>query len=311
MGMVDSVRRWVERPRVARVLRTAGRAVAPLLSLGILAAALVELRLLDWHAVAAMVPRDPRFWPMFALAYATPVLCDWAIYRRLWGVPASGIAALAGKMIGNDLLIGYAGEAYLIAWARARGQPVRAALAAVKDVSILSAVVGNGATLFLTIAALPFLGALQLGVPGWIVAASVAVIAAPPLLALILRRRLFGLPAASLRTVAAIHAVRATATVSLTALLWHLAMPQVAVFWWLVLSALKLVVSRLPLVSNKDLVFAGVTVALLGHQAGVPLMLSMIATLTLATHVAVGAVLGIAGMADAAMRRGRVAAPVG
>jgi hypothetical protein len=279
-----------------------------LLSLGILAAALIELRLLDWHAVAATVPRDLRFWPVFALAYATPVLCDWAIYRRLWGVPASGMAALAGKMIGNDLLIGYAGEAYLIAWARARGQPVRAALAAVKDVSILSAVVGNAATLLLTIVAMPFLGALRLGVPGWIVAASVAMIAAPPLLALGLRRRLFSLSAHTLRTVAAIHAVRATATISLTALLWHLAMPQVAVFWWLVFSALKLVVSRLPLVSNKDLVFAGVTIALLGHQAGVPLMLSMIATLTLATHVVVGLALGALGMADAAVRSSRSAA---
>ena len=75
---------------------------------------------------------------------------------------------------------------------------------------------------------------------------------------------------------------------------------------WLIFAALKLLVSRLPLVSNKELVFAGMAVILLGRQADVPALMTMMATMMVAMHVAVGSVLGIFGLAGAAARSMRV-----
>lgn len=299
---IDRAHRAAAHPAVLAFRAVALRFAAPILSLAVLGAALVQVRTLDWAEVLGLVPRTPWFWLVFVIAYATPILCDWAIYRRIWDVPVSGIAVLARKTIGNELLMGYVGEAYLFAWARREGHAGRAAFGAVKDVSILSAAVGNSATILVALAAAPFIGMLDIGIPLSMAALSLCVILAPPLVALTLRGRLFSLPPGHLRAIAAIHAIRATLTIGLTALLWHLALPDIALLWWLIFSALKLLVSRLPLVSNKDVVFAGIAILLLGRHADVPALMTMMATLMVAAHVIVGGVLGLVGIAEGSGR---------
>jgi len=83
-------------------------------------------------------------------------------------------------------------------------------------------------------------------------------------------------------------------TALLPALLWHLALPQIALGWWILLAAVRLLLSRLPLLPNKDLVFAGVAVALVGRVAGIDQLMTMMASLILATHLIVGAGLVLA-----------------
>jgi len=85
------------------------------------------------------------------------------IFRRLWRIPAEGAVALARKYVGNELLLGYIGEAYFYAWARQRAPLVGAPFGAIKDVAILSAMVGNAATIAIMAAAYPFIGWLQGG----------------------------------------------------------------------------------------------------------------------------------------------------
>jgi len=85
--------------------------------------------------------------------------------------------------------------------------------------------------------------------------------------------------------------------------MWHLMLPTVAVRWWLVLSTLRLLVARLPLLPNKDLVFAGLAALLVGKGARVAEAMTLMATLILAAHLLVGMVLGAAGLIAAARRR--------
>ena len=265
---------------------------APAIALAVLAAAVFELHAMDWPTVRAMVPTRPAFWIVFAVAYMAPPVCDWLIYRRIWGMPARGVLATLRKMVGNELLFGYVGEAYLYAWARREGRVSAQAFGAVKDVSILSAAVGNTATILVAFAAIPVVHRLHLHLPVWAVVASLAIVVAPPAAALFLRKALFGLAPRLLAEVTAIHALRAGLTIGLTALLWHLALPQIAVGWWLVFSAMKLLIYRLPLISNKELVFAGITAAVLGRTTDVAALMTMMASLQVATHVAAG--LGLA-----------------
>lgn len=266
---------------------------APAISLAVLAAAVLALREIDFHAVVAMVPNAPLFWLAFAGAYAVPIVADWTIYHRIWGLPASGLAPLTRKLLGNELVLGYVGDAYLYAWARRKGLVAPGAFRAVKDVAILSAVASNAVTLVVAALASPFLGILGFQLPLWAVVAMATFIAMPPAIAMALHARLFSLPHPELKRILATHAVRAVATVFFIALLWHLALPQVALVWWVVFAALRMVLSRLPFISNKDLVLAGIAVLLLGRHADLAALLAMIAGLTLAAHVLVGLSLGL------------------
>ncbi|MGE5721097.1 MAG: hypothetical protein ACM3YM_01440, partial [Sphingomonadales bacterium] len=122
------------------------------ISAAVLIAALAQIDKLDLRQVWSLIPSSPGFWLVFAAAYFTTPFSEWIIFRRLWRLPPSGFLALARKRIGNEILLGYIGEVYFYAWARKRAQLTGAPFGAVKDVAILSALVGNAVTLGLMIA---------------------------------------------------------------------------------------------------------------------------------------------------------------
>jgi hypothetical protein len=276
-------RRTINLPSFDKMMRHA----APAISLVVLGAAILALRMLDLNAVLAMVPRSPLFWLVFVAVYAVPVAADYLIYRRIWRLPLAGLVPLARKQIGNELVMGYFGDAYLYTWAHRHGFAGKDGLRVVKDVAIMSAVASNVTTMTATALALPYLGLLALHVPLWTAAGAIALVVAPPLVAILFAHRLFTLPPVLLRWALGLHFGRALASCTLTALLWHLALPTVALKYWLVFAALKLILSRLPNVSSKDLLLAGLAIVLLGRHADVATLLTMIATITVTAHVAV------------------------
>jgi len=271
------------------------RWIGPFISLGIFGAVLYQLRGLQIAQVAAMLPRSPLFWLAFAAYYLAAPLFDLMIFRRLWNLPlGAGLSALTRKFVGNEILMGYIGEVHFYSWARSRLKMVAAPFGAVKDVAILSAVMGNVVTLAVLAAAYPFLGVLHIGVAPRTLVAAVAITLGTSLVLLLLRGRVLTLGHKDLAFVALVQLARVVVTALLPALLWHLALPQVALGWWILLAAVRLLLSRLPLLPNKDLVFAGVAVALIGRVAGIDDLMTMMASLILATHLIVGAGLVLA-----------------
>lgn len=200
----------------------------------------------------------------------------------------AGFGALVRKLIGNELLFGYVGELYLYTWARRRTEMTSAPFGAIKDVAITSAMVGNAFTLVLLALSYPLLGSLKLGLDAPTFIASVAVVLLTSSAVLFFRKTIFSLPKAELWQVTALHTVRIIVSNALNAWCWHLALPDVAIEWWLLLSALRLLISRLPFVPNKDVVFAGVAVFLIGHDAEIGALMTMMASLILATHLVLG-----------------------
>lgn len=271
--------------------------LAPIISVGVLVAALSQLRSLDLHEAVALVPSKATFWLAFAGAYLTLPVSEWIIYRRLWGLPFSGILPLMRKRISNEILLGYSGEIYFYAWARRHAGIVTAPFGAIKDVAILSAQAGNIATLVLIGLAWPTLGELHLGVHSRELLLSVLGIMLLSLPPLLLRRHVLSLPRADLWKIGAIHIARIAVTLLLTALLWHEALPSVAMSWWLVLSALRQLLTRLPMVPNKDIVFAGVVAYLIGPHEGLVAMVAMTASLTVVAHIVLGALLATTDLA--------------
>ncbi|MEO8375513.1 MAG: hypothetical protein ABI471_09825 [Sphingomonas bacterium] len=231
------------------------------------------------------VPHNPLFYVAFVLLYMSSPAGDYIIFRRLWGIPLSGQAALLKKRIANDVVLGYSGEAYFYAWARQNAKMVAAPFGAVKDVSILSAIAGNMITLAMVALALPF--GVEMLSPAQLhtVETSAVITFAMSLPFLIFSKRVFSLPRAKLWWIFAVHCARVISGSVFIAFAWHFALPAVSIGMWLILAAARSLVSRLPLVPNKDLLFANFTILLIGENAALSELMAMTAALVLLVHI--------------------------
>ena len=265
--------------------------VGTIITLAVLVAAMLQLAQLDLARVAAIVPSSPAFWLVFALSYFAGPLGDYAIFRRLWQIPVAGFFALLRKLIGNELITGYVGDLYFYTWARQRTSMTSAPFGAVKDVAILSAMAANAVTLVLMVLAYPLLDTLHLGIDSTAFFASVALMLVISSGVLFFRKKLFSLPAGDLWYVTFVQTARVIATLVLTGLCWHLALPAESVELWVLLSAMRMLLSRLPFLPNKDVVFAALAVFMIGQDAEVGALMAMMASLLLATHLGLGLLL--------------------
>lgn len=270
-----------------------------LVSLAMLVVVVFQFRDLSLDKVQGMIPTAIGFWLAFACYYLAGPASEWVIYRRLWGMPASGIGALLRKLVSNEILLGYLGEAQFYAWARSRLKFVTAPFGAIKDVTILSALVGNFATLAMLIWAWPLISSGMLGLEGRTVFISLGVVLVTSFAILLFRKKLFSLPKTDLWFVSVVHLLRIAAVVIFSAVMWHQVLPQVEVTLWIVMATLRMLVSRLPLLPNKDVVFAGIAVFLLGHDVEIAGLMTLMAVLLLVTHLAVGALFALLDLIDA------------
>jgi len=269
------------------------RWVTPALSVAILAVVAWQLRALNFADIIKSIPRNPWFWVVFFVYYWFGIVCEFYIFKRLWNIPSEGIIALARKNVSNVLLIDYLGEAYFYAWARKKMKMVTSPFGAVKDVAILSAVVSNVVTLVMVAVAYPYAGELDLGVTGKALAGSVGLIALISILVVAFGKRLLSLSRGNLWFVSGVHLTRVIVSEGLLALCWSLALPHVPLTMWLVLATVKMLLSRLPLISNRDVIFAGVAVFLVGRDIEIQVLMALMATLGLLANVTVGIVLAV------------------
>jgi hypothetical protein len=268
------------------------------LSLAILAGVIIRTQAVDLKGIMAVAPGLSPFWPTFLLFYFLAPAAHWTIYRRIWRLPVAGIVPLLRKQVANEIVLGYSGEAHFYFWARQNARLTGSPFGAIKDVSVLSAVAGNLATLILMVAMAPRLATLAKGPLATAFELSVAVVVIFSLLPFVFRRRLFSLPAKELRVIIVIHLIRIALWLALSASMWHFLLPDIAVGTWLSLATLRMMISRLPLVANKDILFAAATMLLLGKGADVTAAIAFTASLTLVAHLIVGAGAGAMGFSE-------------
>ncbi|WCT72213.1 hypothetical protein PQ455_11220 [Sphingomonas naphthae] len=264
------------------------RLAGPIISLAVLAMAVYQIGEVDPARIWRLMPAGPAFWLLFMATYLAPVAADWLIFRRLWRIPASGVVPLLRKYVGNEILLGYIGEVYFYAWARRRSAMVAAPFGAIKDVAVTSALAGNGVTLVMLALAAPFYDLIGIGANGRLVMLSIGVILATSLAAFVVRKRLFALDHADIMFVSAVHVARILIVLGLSAAMWHIALPVVALPWWLLLATVRMLLSRLPLVPNKDVVFAGLAVFLVGHDGEISALMALMGSLMLTVHILLG-----------------------
>ncbi len=236
----------------------------------------------------------PLVWPALLLLYLVQPVSDFAVFRRLWNLPSAGLEALLRKNAINEVVLGYSGDAYLYFWARRTADTAVAPFAAIKDVNIVSALLGNVLALVLAAISATQLRELdfarQVGAALWSgfipLAISVGV--------LLFGRRVFSLSLKQLVYIGAVCCVRLALWTGLTILIWQMALPQAPPSIWIVLLAIRCLISRIPLISNKDLVFGNLVLLLLGAQAPIAVLLAALALMTLLLHLGVIVGLGAA-----------------
>lgn len=264
------------------------------LGAGMVAAIVLQLGGAAGEVLTALGKLPPLVWPALLLLYLVQPLFDFLIFRRLWNLPLAGLAALLRKNVINEVVLGYSGEAYLYVWARRAADAAPAPFAAIKDAGIVSALLGNVLTLALAAVSAARLHELdfvrQVGPALW----SGLVPLAISVIVLLFGRRVFSLSLKQLVYIGAVCGLRLAAWSALTILIWRMALPEAPPGVWIVLLAIRCLVSRLPLISNKDLVFGNLVLLLLGAHAPIAVLLAALALVTLLLHLVV--IVGLAAM---------------
>lgn len=228
-----------------------------------------SLRRVDWSAFRQALPTGPGFYLLFLVWYLWLPASDAAAYRLVWPLPLiRSLRAFVVKRIYNRELLQYSGEVYFYHWARKRlpAMEPAALLRMVRDQNIIQSVASTAVAVVLgggfAVLALPdVVRAATSGRGPWFVAgvAGGAVLVGG---LLFVARGWSSLPAALARRLLGWHAVRFAADQGLQIVLWHLAAPAVAWSAWFAFGAVSLVIARVPLITNRELVFASVGIGL-------------------------------------------------
>jgi len=260
---------WIARLAASR----AGRFTVQLLRWGIPVALLAiighRLTQLGWRDIWTARPANPGFYLLLVLQFFLQPFGDYLVYRNLWGgANTPPMAVILRKRLLNTFMLDYSGEAFFYFWAQARLKLKPGLLVhGIKDSNLLSG--GAGLVMvYLMLLALLAVGGLKIPVTldthGWpfLLAGTVPLILC---LALLLgHRKLTALSRGQIAATFVIHFARATLVLAVEFGLWELSGALPSAVACLQFVALRLVVTRLPLVPNKDLIFVGAGIAAAG-----------------------------------------------
>ena len=228
-----------------------------------------RLTQIGWADMWAARPARFEFYLVLPLIFFAQPFADLVIYRTLWKVGKEvSLGVMLRKRYLDNVVLDYSGEAYFYFWAQHRlPLPKSLLLNAIKDSNVLSA--GAGVSMvFLALGAAVMSGAVRL--PSmlsqhfWATAAGCGV---PLLLCLVLvlgGRKVTSLNRSQIAITYAIHMARAFAGLVLQFVLWQFSGALPGALASLQFVVLQLLVNRLPLIPNKDLIFVGAGLEMAG-----------------------------------------------
>lgn len=261
------------------------KAARTLFVVGVLVYLGYEILQIGWREVLAALPTNPLFYLIYLVLYFMLPVVEVVLYRITWDFAVwRHFPVFLKKRIFNKDVLGYSGELYFYTWAR-RHLPFsdRAILKTIRDQNVVSSIASTAVAAAL-LAGFLYLG--ELSISDWLgradlayVAGGVVVAAVLVVLGVRLRKYFFSMPWKTARLIFAIQAARSVAGQALMIAMWAAAMPEVGLRVWFTYSALSIIVTRLPFIPNRDLIFLGAGVSLAGSvavsEAGIAGMLAV------------------------------------
>jgi len=259
-----------------------------------------RLTQLGWHQIWVARPGNPGFYLLLVLQFFLQPFGDYLVYRNLWGrANTPPMAVILRKRLLNTFMLDYSGEAFFYFWAQAHLKLRPGLLVhAIKDSNLLSG--GAGLTMvYVMVVMLLAMGGLRIpaefNAHGWLY---VLVGTVPLILCAVLvlgHRKLTTLSRRDIAFTFAVHFLRAVLVLAVEFGLWELSGALPTAVACLQFVALRLVVTRLPLVPNKDLIFMGAGIAAAGvTNVAVTPVATVLVILTAADLVLAGTVATLA-----------------
>lgn len=218
---------------------------------------------LGWASVLTSMPSSPWFYVIFAGIYMSLPMAEFVIYRSQLALPGFLILKqLLIKRVLNKELFGYAGDVYYsVSSARALEVDLKETGKIVKDVAIVSAISSTTWTLSffclyfvlysLVTESREVMWAAQVGAA----VLTLAIVATGAWLSKRNARVYHILPSARMKVYFVMYG-RLLVITALQILQWAVAIPSISLTHWMLYAASQLLVSRIPLIPGKDLVFA-------------------------------------------------------
>jgi hypothetical protein len=228
-----------------------------------------RLTQLGWREIWIARPGNIGFYILLVLQFFLQPFGDYFVYRNLWGRENTPpMKVILRKRLLNTFMLDYSGEAFFYFWAQARLKLKPGMLVhGIKDSNVLSAGAGL-AMVYVMVLALLATGGLQipafLNAHGWlyVLAGSVPLILTAGLV--LGHRKLTALSPRQMAITFGIHFTRSALVLAVEFGLWELSGALPTAVACLQFVALRLIVTRLPLVPNKDLIFLGAGIAAAG-----------------------------------------------
>lgn len=263
-----------------RMAAKAGRAQAVLKALrlaigfGVVVYLVYRLSMIGWNQLLAAMPTNPTFYLLFLVSYLLLPISQVLNYRITWQFNARrSFGAFMLKRVYNRDVLDYSGELYFYTWARNTvGRPDLELLKTIRDQNIVSSIASTTMA-FLLLAVLLRLGHISVTElvggtvsPPLVAGVAIAVMAILTLTILVLRSRLrhyvFSMTARVALIVFAVHAARLVLGQVVQIGQWTVGVPGVPLGVWCMYAAASIIVSRIPLLPGRDLVFLGVGVGM-------------------------------------------------
>lgn len=229
---------------------------------GVLAYLVYQLTEIGWQRVWESLPTTPWFYMLFLFLYFALPVSEQFIYRTsldfsFW----KGFPVFIQKKIYNADVLGYSGEAYLFLWGRKNLKESSGhVLRIIKDNNIISSVTSTLVSAVL-LAIFLYIGQVNLqkviDLDRTYVYVGAAAVVAILISLVYFRHYIISMPLETASKIFGIHLFRLIFVYSVEIVQWMIVMPEVPLYIWFTYMAIKIISTRIPFLSSRDLLFIG------------------------------------------------------
>ncbi len=238
---------------------------------GIVIILIYQIMVIGWREIISELPAVPLFYVLFLLIYFALPVTEYVTYSIRWPLKFwQSQEIFLKKRVYNKVVLGYSGEVQLFFWLQNRlSIDKKEAYEVVRDNNILSTLASTTVALLLFAG---FAGTGRLSIYDWIDYDSVIFIPVALLVTAIggyifhrYRHHLFTMDRWHALTIFALHSARMGMLVVLQIAQWYVVLPWVSIDIWFTMIVIQIILSRIPFLPNKDLVFIGTSLEFARH----------------------------------------------
>lgn len=228
---------------------------------GIILLLVYQLTLTGWMEVYGSLPLHPLYYVFFLLIYFSLPVTEYFTYKRHLKLGfAESQEIFLKKRVYNKNVLGYSGEFQLFFWLKKKtGSSGDELFRLVRDNNTLSTL----ASTFLAVTLLGYFmlsGNIELpeiNLSGYFVYVPLAVFVMALLIVLLFqfRKHFFAMNKRDSLAIFGMHSARMYLLAVFQVLQWYVVMPDTGLQIWFTLVSMQIILSRIPLLPNKDLIF--------------------------------------------------------